>query len=63
MTGWLLDTNILSQLRRKAAAPRVLEFVSGTPLHQRYVSTVTFAEIRYGIERLDDPERRARLRT
>ena len=55
MTGWLLDTNILSQLRRKAAAPRVLEFVSGTPLHQRYVSTVTFAEIRYGIERLDDP--------
>ena len=61
MTGWLLDTNILSELRRKAPAPGVVEFVSNAPLHQLHVSTVTFAEIRYGIELLDDPERRAKL--
>ena len=61
MTGWLLDTNILSELRRKAPAPAVVEFVANTPLHQLHVSTVTFAEIRYGIELLDDPERRAKL--
>lgn len=61
MTGWLLDTNILSELRRKTPAPAVVEFVSSTPLHQLHVSSVTFAEIRYGIECLADPERRARL--
>lgn len=61
MNGWLLDTSILSELRRKAPAPSVVEFVSNKPLHQLYVSTVTFAEIRYGIELLDDPERRAKL--
>ncbi len=61
MIGWLLDTNVLSELRRKTPAPRVIEFVSSKPLHQLYVSTVTFAEIRYGIELLTDPERRAKL--
>lgn len=61
MTGWLLDTNVLSELRRKAPAPSVVEFVSSTPLHRLHVSTVTFAEIRYGIELLADPRRRAKL--
>lgn len=61
MTGWLLDTHVLSELRRKAPAPSVVEFVSRTPLHRLHVSTVTFAEIRYGIELLADPQRRAKL--
>lgn len=61
MTGWLLDTNILSELRRKAPAPGVVAFVANTPLHELHVSTVTFAEIRFGIELLEDPERRAKL--
>ncbi|MBK1631494.1 VapC toxin family PIN domain ribonuclease [Thiohalocapsa halophila] len=61
MSGWLLDTNILSELRRKQPAPAVIDFVAAQPLHQLHVSTVTFAEIRYGIELLDDAERRAAL--
>lgn len=61
MTGWLLDTKVLSELRRKTPAPRVIEFVSSKPLHQLYVGTVSFAEIRYGIELLNDPQRRAKL--
>jgi predicted nucleic acid-binding protein len=61
VTGWLLDTNVLSELRRKAPAPTVVEFVSTTPLHQLHVSSLTFAEIRYGIECVTDPERRASL--
>ncbi len=61
MSGWLLDTNVLSELRRKQPAPAVIDFVAAQPLHQLYVSTVTFAEIRYGIELLDDAERRAAL--
>ena len=61
MTGWLLDTNILSELRRPRPEPKVVGFVSRQPLEQLYVSTVTFAEIRYGIERVGDPKRRAEL--
>jgi predicted nucleic acid-binding protein len=61
VTGWLLDTNVLSELRRPRPEPKVVGFVSAQPLEQLYVSTVTFAEIRYGIERVDDAKRRAEL--
>ena len=61
MSGWLLDTNILSELRRKQPAPGVLDFVAAQPLHQLHGSTITFAEIRYDIELLADAERRAAL--
>lgn len=61
MTGWILDTNILSELRRPRPEPRVLAFVAEQPLDRLYVSTVTFAEIRFGIERVSDPHQRAVL--
>ncbi len=61
MTGWLLDTNILSELRRPKPEPRVLAFIGAQPLEQLYVSAVTFAEIRFGIERVADASRRAEL--
>lgn len=61
MTGWLLDTNVLSELRRRSPARRVTEFVANQPLDRLYVSTVTLAEIRFGIEVLSDIGRRAEL--
>ena len=61
MTGWLLDTNVISELRRARPNARVREFVAAQPLEQLFVSTVTFAEIRYGIERVSEPIRRAEL--
>jgi hypothetical protein len=61
VTGWLLDTNILSELRRPRPEPRVVAFVGGQPLERLYVSEVTFAEIRFGIELLEDAARRAQL--
>ena len=61
MKGWLLDTNILSELRRPKPEPKVLAFIARQPLDLLYVSVVTFAEIRFGIELLDDPGRRAAL--
>jgi predicted nucleic acid-binding protein len=61
LTGWLLDTNILSELRRPRPEPRVIAFVGQQPLDRLYVSAVTFAEIRFGIELLDDAGRRAAL--
>ena len=61
MTGWLLDTNVISELRRPRPNARVRAFVAAQPLEQLFVSTVTFAEIRYGIETVSDPIRRAEL--
>lgn len=61
MTGWLLDTNILSELRRPKPEPKVLAFVAAQPLELLYVSSVTFAEIRFGIELVTDANRRAEL--
>ena len=59
MTGWLLDTNVLSELRRVRPDPRVMRFIAAQPLDLLFVSTVTFAEIRFGIELVGDPARRA----
>ncbi len=61
MSGWLLDTNVISELRRPRPEARVLAFVAGQPLEELFVSAVTFAEIRYGIEMVGDPIRRAEL--
>lgn len=61
MTGWLLDTDILSELRCPRPEPKVVSFVATQPLDLLFVSTVTFAEIRFGIELVDDPVKRAEL--
>ena len=61
MTGWLLDTNILSELRRPRPERKVLAFIAAQPLEHLYVSAVTFAEIRFGIEGVTDAGRRAEL--
>ena len=56
--AWLLDTNVLSELRRQKPEPRVTAFVSSLPLEKVYISSITLAEIRFGIERASDPTRR-----
>ncbi len=61
MTGWLLDTNVLSELRRARPEPKVARFIAAQSLDLLFVSTVTFAEIRFGIELAPDPTRRAEL--
>jgi toxin FitB len=58
---WLLDTNILSEIRRPKPEPKVLSFIGACPLDELYISTVTLAELRFGIERLDASERRDEL--
>jgi toxin FitB len=61
VTGWLLDTNVLSELRRLRPDPRVVAFVKAQPLDILYISSVTLAEIRFGIEQVREPARRAEL--
>jgi toxin FitB len=52
--AWLLDTNVLSELRRLKPDPNVVAFVGAHPLDQLYVSSVTLAELRFGIELLSE---------
>lgn len=59
--GWLLDTNILSELRHPKPDSRVVGFVAKQPLELLHISVVTLAEIRFGIEALPDVTRRSEL--
>jgi predicted nucleic acid-binding protein len=57
----LLDTNILSELRRPKPERKVLAFITAQPLDLLYITSVTLAEIRFGIELVSDASRRAGL--
>jgi predicted nucleic acid-binding protein len=61
VTGWLLDTNVLSELRRPRPASKVTKFVGARGLDNLFVSVVTLAELRYGIARIEDVARRTEL--
>src|SRR5467141_1142627 len=61
VTVSLAASNILSELRRQKPEPKVVAFVAAQPLEQLYVSAITLAEIRFGIELLPDANRRAEL--
>lgn len=61
MSGWLLDTNVLSELRRPRPERKVVDFVASQTLASLFVSVVTFAEIRFGIERVTDVAKRVTL--
>ena len=61
MTGWLLDTNVSSELRRPKPDRKVVAFIAAQPLELLYVSAVTLAEIRFGIEVVTDATKRAEL--
>ena len=61
MTGWLLDTNVLSELRKLRPEPKVVAFVSSQSLDLLHVSTITLAEIRFGIECVTDASKRGEL--
>jgi predicted nucleic acid-binding protein len=49
---YLLDTNVVSELRRQRPNPRVTEWVKATPEANLHFSAVTLGEIQRGIEAL-----------
>lgn len=59
MSRWLLDTNVISELRRPRRDPNVVAWVGAQRDEDLWISRITFAELRYGIESLatDDPRR------
>lgn len=52
MKGWLLDTNVISELRKPNCNPDVKKWADSQLPQSFYLSTVTLAEIRFGIDRL-----------
>jgi toxin FitB len=49
---YLLDTNIVSELRKRRPDPRVTGWFDAAPEAELYLSCLTIGEIRRGIERL-----------
>jgi toxin FitB len=59
--GFLLDTNVLSELRRPLCNPNVLQFIDTQPDRFLFTSDVNLAEIRFGIDKSADAEKRRQL--
>ena len=61
---YLLDTNVVSELRRARPDRAVLDWIDDVPADQLYLSAVTIGEIQSGIEltRKQDPSKAEELR-
>lgn len=59
--SYLLDTNVLSELRRKQPDANVVEWVEGRPPSTLYLSVLSVGEIRRGVEALAAGKRRTAL--
>jgi toxin FitB len=49
--SYLLDTNVVSELRKRAPDPNVAAWYGGVHSRQLFLSALTLGEIRMGIER------------
>ncbi|WP_043840079.1 type II toxin-antitoxin system VapC family toxin [Muricoccus aerilatus] len=54
----LLDTNVVSELMRPRPDARVAAFLAARPLEELFLPSLVVAEIRYGLARLPDGQRR-----
>jgi len=63
VSGFLLDTNIISELVRPKPEPGVKAWVAATDEDLLHLSVLTFGEFRKGIASLKDASRRVRLET
>ena len=63
MSGFLLDTNVISELVRRRPEPKVQTWVAATDENLLYLSVLTIGEIRKGIASVKDASRRVTLET
>ena len=59
--SYLLDTKVVSQLRRKLPNPSVVSWFSHRPASTLFLSVLTLGELRKGIDGAADPARRMAL--
>jgi predicted nucleic acid-binding protein len=57
----VLDTNVVSELMRKAPEPRVVSWVDRFAASEVLVTAVTAAELMYGVARLPEGRRKRKL--
>ena len=58
MVNFLVDTNVVSELRKKRPSPNVLAWFAHVAEEHLYFSVLSVGEIRRGIERLVEVEQR-----
>ena len=59
MNGYLLDTNVVSELTKESSDPRVIEFLSQ---HENlWLSTIVMHELEFGLQFLPEGSRRCSL--
>ena len=63
MSGFLLDTNCISELVRPTPEPHVLEWMEAADETMLYLSVLTMGEIRKGLAGLAQGKRRTLLET
>lgn len=63
MSGFLLDTNCISEVVRTKPEPRVLQWMEAVDERLLYLSVLTLGEIRKGVAGLPQSKRRTQLET
>jgi predicted nucleic acid-binding protein len=60
---YVLDTNVVSELRRPRPNPAVVGWLSGTTAGRIFIAAVSFGELQAGVEmtRRQDPEKAAAI--
>ena len=59
--SYLVDTSVLSELRRKQPDANVVQWFSARPAGTLYLSVLTLGEIRKGVEAMSDQNRKLPL--
>jgi toxin FitB len=57
----VLDTNVISELMRRRPAARVVDWIDGQATQTLAITSITVAELLYGVARLRQSKRRADL--
>jgi predicted nucleic acid-binding protein len=63
VSGFLLDANVISEIKNKNPAPRVLQWMEAADERLLYLSVLTLGEIRKGAAQLPQDRRRTQLET
>jgi tRNA(fMet)-specific endonuclease VapC len=59
--NYLLDTCVISELISRRPAEKVVRWVDSVPEDRVYLSVITLGEIKKGIEKLEESERKSTL--
>lgn len=57
----VLDTNVISEMQGRTHSERVLTWLDAYDVETLFLTTITVAEMRYGLELLDDGRRKTAL--